>query len=208
MPGVCTCILVTGGVSLSLCINYRQCCFQPSDISFPHQVPEPLFFFSFGFSIILEVATPPQQEVSRCFRFSTLDACPSGFSEVPSRIQPLPATPSTGLPPSLLPSWASQITSQVVNSLHQSSYQDCLGEKLCVSQGATSWLETGLETVSSNRRESGHHIKKKNSLVAAALGLWLRQSRSQMSCASRDPCFCVVYSPTDSGLGCRTCCHQ
>lgn len=25
MLGVCTCILVTGGVSLSLCINYRQC---------------------------------------------------------------------------------------------------------------------------------------------------------------------------------------
>ena len=135
-------------------------CFQPTD-SFPHQVPEPLFFSSFGFSIILEVATPPQQEVSRCFRFSTLDACPSGFSEVPSRIQPLPATPSTGLPPSLLPSWASQITSQVVNSLHQSSHRDCLGEKLCVSEGATSWLETGLEMVSSNRWESGHHIKKK-----------------------------------------------
>ena len=106
-------------------------CFQPSD-SFPHQVPEPLFFSSFGFSIILEVATPPQQEVSRCFRFSTLDACPSGFSEVPSRIQPLPATPGTGLPPSLLPSWASQITSQVVNSAPKSLSGLLGGETLCI----------------------------------------------------------------------------
>lgn len=61
--------------------------------SFLPQVAESLLFSASGFSIISEVATPPQPEVIRCSGVPIFDACPAGFSEVPSRIKPLLATP-------------------------------------------------------------------------------------------------------------------